>query len=290
MQSQRRFRLLIQAMLVIGLASGCQTIEPFEERAELPRLDQEALLETGNFPRYALQPGDLLELIFNLEYAVSGDDYRLDVLDQIEIRELDHPELDGTYLVRTDGKISLPYKGSVRVAGLTVDELTERLVELYADLFVDSRIFVKLVEFGARIEELKRVVSSDRRGQIFEARVRPDGFVTLPVVGELLVAGFLPEEINEKIEEQYAKYYSGIQVSSIVRETPGNVFFVLGEVDGPGAIPAAASDDGDAGAGARRRRPGHGGTRDRHRGQHLGEEAARPCAGHSFDLLRRWCG
>ena len=228
---------LLLSLLMVGLivVHGCASPNPHLPPDADVHFD--AVLEDGNFPQYSLQPGDLLEVLYNLEHQISAHDYVLDILDEVEIRETDHEELNGTYVIRTDGKISLPYKGSVPVAGLSVDEMSSKLNDLYSDIFVDAQIFVKLLKFGARLEELKRIISSERRGQIFEARVRPDGYVTLPVVGEVLVAGHTAQQIDEIVGRAYAEHYRGIRVSTIIGETPSNVFFVLGEVASPGQFP-----------------------------------------------------
>lgn len=232
----KRSVLSVGAFLVLPslLATGCATPRP-----TVPTFYGEAVLENGNYPRYRLQGGDRIEILYNLEYRKTGEDYSLDILDEIEIRVLDHDEVDGTYRIRTDGKITLPYKGSIDVFGMNVDELSAKLKELYSDIFVKPEIFINLTRFGARIEELKSIIASDQRGQIFEARVRPDGYVTLPVVGEVAVAGRTAVEIDELVSVAYNKLYSGIQVSTIISETPGNVFFVLGEVKQPGQFPLA---------------------------------------------------
>jgi polysaccharide export outer membrane protein len=181
-------------------------------------------------PNYRLMPGDQLDFLYNLEYRLTGEDYALDILDKIHITVLSHDECNGDFQVRPDGKITLPYIGSIQVTGLTVDKFVEKLRSSYADRFENPEIFVNLLAFGARVEELKKMVSSDRRGQIFEAKVRPDGFITLPVVGDLVAAGRTAAELNQSVKAAYEPHYRGIDVSTIVRETPSNVFYVLGEV------------------------------------------------------------
>ena len=230
-----RHAQLVRLVLLLLVGQGCHS--PAPHLPPDPLVHDEGVLDDGYFPQYTLQPGDGLEVLYNLEYKVSEHDYVLAILDEIEIREMDHEELDGVYVIRTDGKISLPYKGSVMVAGATIDELSGRLNELYSDIFNEPQIFVKLLKFGASLEELKRIIASDRRGQIFEARVRPDGYVTLPLVGEILVAGLTARRTNEIVGEAYAAYDPGVRVSTIISDTPGNVFYVLGEVASPGQFP-----------------------------------------------------
>ncbi len=187
-------------------------------------------------PTYTLLPGDALDVLYNLEFRLSGEDYVLDILDKIHVTVLNHDEVNGDYQVRPDGKISMPYIGSIAVSTLTVDQLVERLKTSYSDRFRDPEIFINVLQFGARIEELKKMISSDRRGQIFEATIRPDGYITLPIVGDLYASGRTPAELNEVITAAYEPHYRGIDVSTIVRDTASNVVYVLGEVSAPGQL------------------------------------------------------
>ena len=206
---------------------------------------QSELNQPTSFPTYTIMPNDSLDVIYNLEYRLSPSDYVLDVLDEIEINALHHDELSGRYRIRTDGKVTLPYKGSIVVAGLTVDQLIAQLQNDYRDIFRDPEIFVKLTEFGAKVEELKRIVSSDRRGQIFETRVRPDGSISLPVVGDVPAAGRTIEELTALVREAYRPVYKEIGISIILGASPGSVFYILGQVDKPGqysiAVPMTVS-------------------------------------------------
>jgi len=57
-----------------------------------------------------------------------------------------HPELNQLQRVRADGKIALTFFQGLAVAGLTPDELQEKLVELYSRDFVDPVITVTFEE------------------------------------------------------------------------------------------------------------------------------------------------
>jgi protein involved in polysaccharide export with SLBB domain len=52
---------------------------------------------------------------------------RIAALDTIQIRFLNHPELDTQVRVAPDGTISFPYVGRFRAAGLTEDEVAARI-------------------------------------------------------------------------------------------------------------------------------------------------------------------
>ena len=65
--------------------------------------------------------------------------------DTLDIRFYYHPEMNDKVLVRPDGKISLPLHQGIFVAGLSPDELQQKLVEIYSDEFVDPVITVNVI-------------------------------------------------------------------------------------------------------------------------------------------------
>jgi polysaccharide export outer membrane protein len=68
--------------------------------------------------------------------------------------------------------------------------------------------------------------------------VRPDGHVSLPIVGELAVAGLTPEQVRAEVTKRLQAFVQEpAVVSVIVREVNSARFFVLGEVAKPGAYP-----------------------------------------------------
>lgn len=70
--------------------------------------------------------------------------------DEIEVRFLYWPELDDTQQIRRDGRISLQLVENVQAAGLTPEELAQKLEDLHRDQLKDPVIKVILRERGAR--------------------------------------------------------------------------------------------------------------------------------------------
>ncbi len=80
--------------------------------------------------------------------ADAGD--ALEPGDEIEVRFPYWPELDDTQQIRRDGKISLQLVENVQAAGLTPEELSRKLEDLYRDKLKDPIVKVILRERGAR--------------------------------------------------------------------------------------------------------------------------------------------
>ncbi len=66
--------------------------------------------------------------------------------------------------------------------------------------------------------------------------VRPDGKISLPLVGELEAAGKTPTELQQALSGTLARYVQDPQVAVLVREVNGPKVFVLGEVHKPGSF------------------------------------------------------
>jgi polysaccharide export outer membrane protein len=67
--------------------------------------------------------------------------------------------------------------------------------------------------------------------------VRPDGFISLPMVGELKAEGKTPAELEAQIRDALKPYVQQPKVTVIVREVNAPRLFVTGEVARPGAYP-----------------------------------------------------
>lgn len=67
--------------------------------------------------------------------------------------------------------------------------------------------------------------------------VRPDGFITMPMAGEVMAAGKTPTELAEEIKGKLSPFVQEPRVTVIVREVNSSRVFVTGEVAHPGVYP-----------------------------------------------------
>jgi len=70
--------------------------------------------------------------------------------------------------------------------------------------------------------------------------IRPDGRITLPRLGDVLVVGMTPTQLDELITVKYAEIIRDPDVTVVVEEIGENVVYVLGEVNQPGGYPLNA--------------------------------------------------
>ena len=68
-------------------------------------------------------------------------------------------------------------------------------------------------------------------------QIRPDGKITLPLVGDIVAAGQTPVALRESIAGSLKEYITNPVVTVIVVETEPPTFSVMGEVNNPGQMP-----------------------------------------------------
>lgn len=70
-----------------------------------------------------------------------------------------------------------------------------------------------------------------------DLQVRPDGRITMPLVGDLTASGQTPIQLQHRLSELLKEYVSNPVVTVMVVEVADRVIYVMGEVNQPGAVP-----------------------------------------------------
>ena len=73
-----------------------------------------------------------------------------------------------------------------------------------------------------------------------DVTVRPDGRISLPVIGEMEAAGLTPDVLRQRVQERAGKYLTDVNVAVVVRQINSRKIFVTGQVTTPGTYPLAA--------------------------------------------------
>jgi polysaccharide export outer membrane protein len=68
-------------------------------------------------------------------------------------------------------------------------------------------------------------------------QIRPDGKITLPLLGDLPAAGQTSIELRDQIARSLKDYITNPVVTVMVLETTPQVVYVMGEVNKPGTLP-----------------------------------------------------
>jgi polysaccharide export outer membrane protein len=65
--------------------------------------------------------------------------------------------------------------------------------------------------------------------------VRPDGNISLPLIGDLMASGETPVQLQSNIRGQLLAFLSDPEVTVVVQEAKSHKFNIVGEVEKPGA-------------------------------------------------------
>jgi polysaccharide export outer membrane protein len=191
--------------------------------------------ETGLFPEYTLLPGDILDVLFQIKTIQGAENYVITANDTISIKFVQLPELNETQRVRPDGKVSLAYVGDVSVVGMSPDKLQKLLRKKYSKFLRHPQLYITVDEFRERIKELKKDLHTASRGLSRLVTIRPDGYATFPLVGDLLVANKSLPKVKKELDMFYQSYLDGLHVDLFLEEHAGSRVYVLGQVHKPGA-------------------------------------------------------
>lgn len=193
--------------------------------------------ESRYLPRYTLNPGDSVQVAYDVRALETEEDYVIEAGDVIELKVLFHEEVDNTYNVRPDGKISLPYKGDFKISGLTPAEATTEISSMYSDIFREPSVSLQLKDTGLRIDNLRQIFNFGNQGQTQSYQLGPDGILNLPVVGEFRASGLSVSQLQSIVNSSYARMAPEVTCNITLQDTAGYGVFVMGEVDQPGRIP-----------------------------------------------------
>ena len=73
-------------------------------------------------------------------------------------------------------------------------------------------------------------------------KVRPDGFITLPLINEIQAVGMTTGQLRKILEDKYREFVASPFVTIRVAGITSSEIFLIGQVAKPGAYPATGND------------------------------------------------
>jgi polysaccharide export outer membrane protein len=200
---------------------------------------------------YRLGPQDVLRIIYQTEWSVPPGSFKLDTLDEIEIKFFLDPQLNESAIINPDGMITLQGIGDIRAAGLTREELAKRIEDKYlkANIFSKEEIkgdmkdyklvTIHVKNFYQKIKKLVESLTTLTTGQQTNITVNPDGTIDLPLLKDrILAVGHTVREVENTINRLYRSGPLEHVVASLsLAQANSRNVYVLGEVLRPGAYP-----------------------------------------------------
>jgi len=203
-------RCLIALILSMGILCSCANLKESEEILFQPTtfsFDQGTYpSQSGLFEDYRISPGDVLDVLFQFQTWMTQDEFSMRIGYRITVNFEHAPGLNETQVIQPDGKVVLPYVGEIYVANKTIPEVTAELKGKYSKILRDPLIYVTVQDFQDRVKELKKDLHTAPRGLSRLVTVRPDGYATFPLLGDIYVAKRTFPRVTEILNEKYSNY------------------------------------------------------------------------------------
>jgi protein involved in polysaccharide export with SLBB domain len=232
---QLRFVLFIAVFAFFSGVFGCSSnahIPP--ENIQVLPLNAPGDAATQVDTLKLLHVDDVITVSYNFAYQFQKNAYRLQISDTICVKYTSLPNLNTTQTITPDGSVFLPYIGSFSIAGKTLSEATQAIKDGYTGILWEPELFLELTAYGKNTEELKNATSSSSAGQTQSMRIREDGNVSLPGIGEIQAAGKTLHDFTADVNDAYKQHYDNVQVSINLQSQAASYYYVLGEVRNPG--------------------------------------------------------
>jgi len=227
--------LLLVALAILAGCTGTPTNRMLEAQILTAPADEAERTELIPVTQ-VLRPQDVLDVIFHIELD-SPIAYRIQPGDQLEIQFITAKGLTGIRTVMPDGTINLEYIGSLKVAGLTVEEAQALIVDRYRGTLRTPLITVTVPKAQSSTQNLRDTLFSPNTGMSREITVGKDGRAAFPLLGGIQLIGMTRDQLEQHLNERYRNEVGPIQVDVLLKSTAANEVYVLGEVGQPGAYP-----------------------------------------------------
>jgi len=210
---------LVLAVCLGAAMTGCQAIDFYVSPLENAAADRDVPRELSkvSLPTYRIEPPDVLSI--EVLSLVPRPPYRIELYDVLQIRVLgtmlDQP-IDGYYLVEGEGVVSLgPAYGSVRVAGMTIDEAVAETTRQLEQILQRPEVSILLAR-SAGVQQLSGAYL-----------VQPDGTSNLREYGMVRVAGKTLAETQSALERQLGLYFDSPRIGVDIAGYNSKLFYII---------------------------------------------------------------
>jgi polysaccharide biosynthesis/export protein len=221
-QGRNRWRSHSLVLLLAMVAPGCHATHPKDPTFGIDRLPpvydvMPRELSKVVMPDYVIEPPDIL--LIEGVHIVPRAPYHLKTLDVLSIQvsgALPESQVMGQFPIEPGGivKLGIDY-GAVRVAGMTVEEAEQAIVEHLRRYLNDPRVSVALAQMAASQQILG------------EFLVQPDGTITLGSYGNVSVVGRTVGEARAEIEAHLSQFLDDPQISLNVQAFNSKVYYIV---------------------------------------------------------------
>lgn len=221
--------ILLIAVSTLSTSIGCHRIprNPVQESL-LPPIPAEQRVPNEELktvlPLYVIEPPDVL--LIDAIKLIPKSPYRLELLDVVIIRVdgvyEDRP-INRDYQIESDGRVNLGSDyGSIKLAGLTLEEAQEAVKQMLKADFVSPQVAVTL-DSTAGAQQITG-----------EHLVNQDGTVNLGTYGQVYVTGMTLHQAKLTIEDHLSAFLDDPQVAVDVFAYNSKVYYIITNGAGQG--------------------------------------------------------
>jgi len=217
---------LMALLLAAGAGfAGCRPFDYYGQTLQAPvspAMEPPREKSMVSLPAYSVEPPDILQI--EMLKMVPLPPYRIEVYDVLKISAVgtipDQP-INDFFLVEGEGTVNLgPAYGTVRIAGMTIEEATKAITEQLQQILRQPEVSVQLMRTAG---------TQPVTGQYL---VGPDGTINLRTYGVVHVAGKTVTEIKLALQKHFTQFFDSPEVSVDVLGYNSKVFYVI--TDGAG--------------------------------------------------------
>lgn len=215
------------ALIICALLAGCQPFDHYDHTLKQqppPQMEPPREMAKVSLPAYRIEPPDLLQI--EVLKLVPLPPYRLESYDVLQIQVmntlLDQP-VDGYYLIEAEGIVNLgPAYGTVRVAGMTIEEAKQAVLNQLLHTLREPQVSVQLA----------RTAGTQQISGVY--LVGPDGTVNLRQYGVVHLAGKTLLEARLAIQRQLGQFFDSPEVAVDMAGYNSKVYYIITEGAGMG--------------------------------------------------------
>lgn len=124
----------------------------------------------------------------NLEDLISNNEYRylIGSGDKITLNSVDNEDLNGEYVIDSEGFLNLPYVGKVMIVNLTKNQAEDYLEEIAKEYYQEPDIILSIIEYKSRFAYITGDISKPQSFLLTENK--------LSLIDAILNAGYIKDQ------------------------------------------------------------------------------------------------
>ena len=152
--------------------------------------------------------------------ALDPADYKINISDELGVKIEGHDDFNQSVKVRPDGQITLPLIGDIKAQSKTTGELEAEITRRYRGLSVreDGLQNYARKDYLLVVNDELTIKFPYHNNMDQTVKVRPDGRISLALIGSLIAEGRSPSVLNNEINRRYQKYLKNPNATVIVNQ------------------------------------------------------------------------